>query len=210
MLSQKSDDGPHIAVKTQGNNTPNGSLQYTQVTLKDWAVFIIPSSYYLHIRPLSNTTPKECVFWGQLQYTQLFPYGPLRYLQLPAPLWCCVDWHNRLAQVLHIFVLPSSNFSFIWIVVLTTHYAVCQPLQLSPCQQVHLQVVINLQWSSLQTLSSSISHEAGSLILVSSMRLTHPHNSGFNFTCSGSWSNASDAPTLSRTLLVQSPCPNAF
>ena len=40
------------------------------------------------------------------------------------------------------------------------------------------------------------------LILVFSMQLTHPHNSGFNFMCSGSWSNASDAPTLSRN----TPC----
>jgi len=86
MLSQKPDDGPHIAVKAQCNNTPNGSPKYTQVSLQDWAVFIIPSSYNLHIRPLSNTTPKECVFRGQLQYTNLLPYGPLRYLQLPATL----------------------------------------------------------------------------------------------------------------------------
>jgi len=34
--------------------------------LQDWAVFIIPSSYNLHIRPLSNTIPKECYFQGQL------------------------------------------------------------------------------------------------------------------------------------------------
>jgi len=31
MLSQKSDDWRHIAVKTQCNNTPNGSPQYTRV-----------------------------------------------------------------------------------------------------------------------------------------------------------------------------------
>jgi len=41
MLSQKSDDGPHIAVKTQYNNTPNGSPQYTQVPLQDWAAVFI-------------------------------------------------------------------------------------------------------------------------------------------------------------------------
>ena len=40
MLSQKSDDGPHIAVKNQCNNTPNDSPQYTQVPLQEWAVFI--------------------------------------------------------------------------------------------------------------------------------------------------------------------------
>ena len=40
MLSQKSDDEPHIAVKTQCNNTPNDSPQYTQVPLQEWAVFI--------------------------------------------------------------------------------------------------------------------------------------------------------------------------
>ena len=52
-------------------------------------------------------------------------------------------------------------------------------------------------------LSFSVSHEAGSL-LVSSMVLTHSHNSGFNFICSGSWSNASYAPTLSRNVLLYS------
>ena len=75
----------------------------------------------------------------------MLPYGPSRYLQLPVPLWCCVDWHNRLAQMLHILVLlliPSRNFSFIRIAVLHIHYAVCQPLQLSPCQEVHPQGVI--------------------------------------------------------------------
>ena len=35
----------------QCNNTPNGSPQFTQVPLQDWAVFIIPSSYKLHISP---------------------------------------------------------------------------------------------------------------------------------------------------------------
>ena len=55
--------------------------------------------------------------------------------------------HNRLAQMLHIFVLfliPSRNFWFIRIAVLPIHYAVCQPLQLSPCQEVHPQGVIKL------------------------------------------------------------------
>jgi len=62
MLSQKSDDGPHIAVKTQCNNTHNSSPQYTQVPQQDWAVFIMPSSYNLHINPLPSTIPKECEF----------------------------------------------------------------------------------------------------------------------------------------------------
>ena len=66
MLSQKPDDGPHIAVKTQCNNTPNGSPQFTQVPVQDWTAFIIPSSYNLCISPLSNTIPKECDFQGQL------------------------------------------------------------------------------------------------------------------------------------------------
>ena len=66
MLSQKSDDGPHIAVKTQCNNTPNGSPQYTQVPLQDWAFFIIPSSYNLRVSPSSSTIPKKCDFQGQL------------------------------------------------------------------------------------------------------------------------------------------------
>jgi len=77
----------------------------------------------------------------------MHPYGPSRYLQLPAPLWCCADWHNRCAQMFHIFVLfliPSRNFSFIRIAVLPIHYAACQPLWLSPCQEVHPHGVITL------------------------------------------------------------------
>jgi len=62
MLSQKSEDGPHIAVKTQCNNTPNGRPQYTLVPLQDWAVFIMSSSYNLRISPLFSTIPKECDF----------------------------------------------------------------------------------------------------------------------------------------------------
>ena len=58
----KSDDGPHIAVKTQCNDTPNGSPQYTQEPLQDWAISIIPSSYNLSISPSSDTFPKECDF----------------------------------------------------------------------------------------------------------------------------------------------------
>ena len=144
-------------VKTQCNNTPNGSPQFTQVPLQDWAVFIVPSSYNLSISPLSYTIPTERDFWGQLQYTEMLPFGPSRYLQLPAPLWC-VDWHSRLAQMLHIFVLlliPMRNFSFIRTAVLPIHYAVCQPLLLSPCLEVHPQRVIKLpleQPSNLELL----------------------------------------------------------
>jgi len=47
MLSQKSDDGSHIVVKTQHNNTPNSNPQFTQVPLQDWAVIIVQSSYNL-------------------------------------------------------------------------------------------------------------------------------------------------------------------
>ena len=59
VLSQKSDDWPHIAVKIQCNKAPNGRPQFTQVPLQYWAVIIIPSSYNLHISPLSKTIPKE-------------------------------------------------------------------------------------------------------------------------------------------------------
>ena len=76
MLSQKSDDGSHIVVKIQHNNTPNGSPQLTQVLLQDWAVFVIQSGYNLCISHLFNTIPKECDFRGQLQYNKLHPYGP--------------------------------------------------------------------------------------------------------------------------------------
>ena len=106
----------------------------------------------------------------------------------------------------HIFVLfliPSRNFSFIRIAVLPIHYAVCQPLQLSPCQQVHPQGVITLplqQPSNVELLC--LPRGRGPLILVPSMGLTHPHNSGFNFMCSGSFSTASVVPTLSRN----APC----
>ena len=146
-FSVKSYDGTHIAVKTQSSNTPNGSPQFTQVPLQHWAVFIIPSSYNLSISPLSYTIPTECDFRGQLQYAELLPFGPSRYLQLPAPLWCCVDWHNRFAQMSHIFIILlilSRNFSFIWTAVLPIHYALCQPLLLSRCLEVHQQGVIKL------------------------------------------------------------------
>ena len=62
MLSQKSDDGPHITMKTQCNNTPDGHPLFTEVPLQDWAVFIMPSNYNLHISPLSSNIPKECDF----------------------------------------------------------------------------------------------------------------------------------------------------
>jgi hypothetical protein len=39
MLSQKSDDGPHIVVKTQSNITHNGSTQSATVPVQDWAFF---------------------------------------------------------------------------------------------------------------------------------------------------------------------------
>ena len=141
MLSQKSEDGPHIAVKTQSNNTPNGRPQYSEVPLQGWAVFITPLSYNVQVLcPLLSLR-------GEILRTVVIPHGPSRYIQMPTPLGCCVDWHNRLAQMLHIFVLlliPSRNFSFIRIAVLPTHYAVCQPLQLSTCQ-VHPQRVIKPQ-----------------------------------------------------------------
>jgi len=64
MLSQKSDDGPHIAMKIQCNNTPNGSPQYTQVPLQDWAVFIyhratICISVLCPISPLRSVTSED-------------------------------------------------------------------------------------------------------------------------------------------------------
>jgi len=62
MLSQKSDDGPHISAKTQRNNTPNGSPQFIQVPLQDKAVLIIPSSYNLRVSPSSSTIPRVCDF----------------------------------------------------------------------------------------------------------------------------------------------------
>jgi len=58
--------GLNIAVKTQCNDTPNSSLQYTQVPLQYWAVFVMPSGYNLNISPLSNTFPTEYDFWEQL------------------------------------------------------------------------------------------------------------------------------------------------
>ena len=175
--------------------------------------FHLPSSCNLHISPLSNTIPKECDFRGQLQYTKLLPYGPARYLQLPAPLWC-VDWHNRLAQMLHIFVLfliSSMDFSFIRIAVLPVHYAVCLPLQLSPCQEVHPQGIIKLpmeQPSNTELLRLPrgrvpwfwflawgwpihITVGSTSCVLAPEVMLQiHPHYQG--------------------TLLVWSSCPNAF
>ena len=61
---------------------------------------------------------------------------------------------------------------------------------------------------------ASLSHtRQGPLILVSSMGLTHPYKSGFNLICSGSLSNASYAPTVSRnavfTVTMSNCIPNA-
>ena len=200
MTSQKSDDWPHIAVKTQCNNTPNGSLQFTLVPLQDWAVFIIPSSYNVRISPLSNNIPvtseDRCNVPSCFHMALLDIYS--------CQYHCDVVWTDTtdLLNCYILLLMPSRNFSFIRIAVLPIHYAVCQPLQLSPCQEVHPQAVITLplgQPANIELLSPT---RQGPLNLVSSMELTHPHNSGFNFMCSGSWSNPSDAPTLSRN----APC----
>jgi hypothetical protein len=65
--------------------------------------------------------------------------------------------------MLHIFVIlliPSKNFSLIRIAELPIHYAVYQPLQMSPCQKVHPQEVIKLPLE--QPSNISVSHMAGS------------------------------------------------
>jgi hypothetical protein len=155
MLSQKSDDGPHIAVKTQCNNTPNGSPQYTQVPLHKWAVFFyhqaaicvsflcpIPS-----LRSVCNIT--RCIHMA-LQGI----YSSQHH--------CDVVWNDTtdlLIWCIYISVLlliPSRNFSFIRKAILPMHYAVCQPLQLSPCKGVQPQGVTQHpleQPSNLELLS---------------------------------------------------------
>ena len=58
---------------------------------------------------------------------------------------CDVVSVHTTSQMLHTFVLlliPFRNFSFIRIAALPIFYAVCQPLQLSTCQEVHPQGVI--------------------------------------------------------------------
>ena len=111
------------------------------------------------------------------------------------------DRHNRLAQMLHIFVIlliPSRNLSFIRIAELPIHYAVSQPLQLSPCQMVHPQGVIKLplkQPSNVELLCFPWGRIPWFWFLAWGWPI---HVTVF----SGSWSNASDTPTLSRN----APC----
>jgi hypothetical protein len=54
--------------------------------------------------------------------------------------WCAVTPFYCVALLL----IPCRKFSFIRIAVLPLYYAVCQPLQLSPCQEIHPQGVIKL------------------------------------------------------------------
>ena len=118
-----------------------------------------------------------------------------------------VVWTDtRLAQMLHIFVLlliPSRNFSFIRIAALPIHYAVCQPLQLSPHQEVHPQGVIKLpleQTSNIELLCLPWDRVPWFWFLEWSWPI---HITLRSTSCvAGSWSNASDAPTLSRN----APC----
>ena len=116
---------------------------------------------------------------------------------------CDVEWTATTdwLKMLHIFILlliPPRNFSFIKIAVFPIHYAVCQPFQLSPWQKVHPQGVIKLpleQPSNIELLWLP----QGRVPCFWFLAWGWPNNiSGFNFMCSGSWSNASDAPTLSR------------
>ena len=111
---------------------------------------------------------------------------------------------SNITYICTLLLIPFRNSSFIRIVVLPIHNAVCQPLQLSTCLDVHPQGVKNLHWSSLPMLSFSVSQGQGPLILVYSMGLTHPHNSGFSVICYGIWNNVSYAPTSSRNALLYS------
>jgi hypothetical protein len=82
--------------------------------------------------------------------------------------------HTHIYIYIYIYVLllmPSRNSLFIMIAVLPLYYAVCQPLQLSPCQEVHPQAAtkLPLQPSNGELLCLP------PLILVSSMGLSHPH-----------------------------------
>ena len=139
MLSQKSDDRPHTAVQTQCNNTPNSSPQHTQVPLQDRAVLIIPSSCNLRISPSSNTILKECDpedSCNAPSYFHMALRGIYSCQQHCDGVW--TETPDLLKCYVYLYYLiPSRNFSFIMIAVLPIHYAVRQPLQLSPCQKVH-------------------------------------------------------------------------
>ena len=137
--SKVSDDGPHIAVKTQCNNTPNGSPQFTQVPLQDHPVTICISILCPVPSLRSVTSEDSCNIPSCFHIALQGIYSCQHH--------CDVVSVHTTSQMLHTFVLlliPFRNFSFIRIAVLPIHYAVCQPLQLSPCQEVYPQAVIKL------------------------------------------------------------------
>ncbi len=107
------------------------------VPLQDWAVFIIPSSYNLHISPLSNTIPIRSV--TSEDSFKLFTAASttvmlcgLTQQNCSNVTYICTISHT----ILELLIYQDSS--------ITIHYAVCQPLQLSPCQEVHPQGVIEL------------------------------------------------------------------
>jgi len=96
-------------------------------------------------------------------------------------------------------LIPCRNFSFIMIAVLSIHYAVCQPLQVTPCQVVHPQGVIKLpleQPSNIELLHIPWGRVPWFWFLAWGWTIQ------LTSCVAGIWSNASDAPTLSRN----APC----
>jgi len=188
MLSQKSDDGPHIAVKTQCNNTPNGSPQYTQVPLHEWAVFIyhqaaICVSFLCPIPSLRSVTSEDsCNIPSCFHMALQGIYSCQQH--------CDVVWTDT-TDLLKCFIyctISDSNYKLLTYQDSNITHTLCcmsaittQPLPGGPST-----------WSNNTSTAAAFKRaplsptRQGPLILVSSMGLTHPHNSGFNFMCAGS------------------------
>jgi hypothetical protein len=149
MLRQKSDDGPHTAVKTQCNNT---HIMAVLSIIKCLQKIGQSSSYHPATICISVLGPilyqGVCLLRTAVIYhiASIWPFKVLTAASTIVML-LCGPTQQACLTVTYISVLlpiPSRNFSFIKIAVLPIHYAACQPLQLSPHQQVHPQVVVKL------------------------------------------------------------------
>jgi len=114
----------------------------------------------------------------------------------------CNDTKDLLICYIYLYYWYHLGTSFIRTAVLLTHYAVVHPLQFSPCQEVHPEVVklSPEQPSNIELLCLPWGRVPWFWFLAWGW-LIHI-NSGFNFMCSGSWHKASGACTLPRN----TPC----
>ncbi len=187
MLIQKS-DGRHIAVKTQCNSTPNGSPQFTVVPLQDWAVFIVPSSYNLCISPLSSTSLRSVTSEDSCNIPSCLHMAlqGIDSCQHHCDVW--TDTTDLLKCYIYLYYfwyhLGTANLSgkqyyhtLCCMSAITTEHLPGGP----STRSIKTSTVAALKHGA----SLSVMRQ-GPPILVSSMGLTHHHNSGFNFICSGS------------------------